>query len=93
MYRNYLTLKFNKIMEVHDKSFVVEKSTHPHVLESEKAIEIEKIDDSTLDITLNGNSIVTHGQHGTLKIDTKRVIKYVQKEVNPVTRKIQNAFD
>lgn len=76
-----------------NENFVVEKSTNPHVLESEKTIEVVNLGEGTLDITLNGNSIVTHGEHGTLKIESNRVIKYNQKELNPVTKKLQNSFD
>ena len=42
---------------------------------------------------VNGDGVVTHGEHGTLKTESKNVIKYVQQELNPVTRKIQNAVD
>ena len=72
---------------------IVEKSTHPHKLESDKKIVVNKIDDNTLDIELNGETIVTHGEHGTLKVESERVIKYNQQELNPVTRSMQRVFD
>jgi len=36
---------------------------------------------------------VTHGEHGTIRTESRTVIKYVQQEVNPVTKKLQNAYD
>ena len=72
---------------------IVENSKNPHVLNSENSIEVNKITDSIFDINLNGNTIVTHVQHGTLKIESQRVIKYLQTELNPITKKIQNTFD
>jgi len=40
-----------------------------------------------------GNAVVTHGEHGTLATESKHVMKYVQQEVNPLTKKMQAAFD
>jgi hypothetical protein len=34
-----------------------------------------------------------HGEHGTIAIESPNVIKYVQQELNPVTKKLQNAWD
>jgi len=36
---------------------------------------------------------VTHGEHGTLVTESENIIKYVQQELNPLTKKMQNAFD
>ena len=80
-------------MEALMNKVVVENSKNPHVLNSENNIKVNKITDNIFDINLNGNTIVTHGQHGTLKIESQRVIKYSQTEVNPITKKIQKAFD
>ena len=44
-------------------------------------------------LQIQGDGIVTHGEHGTIKTESPNVIKYVQQELNPVTRKLQNAYD
>ena len=75
------------------ENIIVEKSNHPHVLETTEKPDVKEINENTLDIQLKGNAIVTHGEHGTLKIDTERVIKYNQYEVNPVTKELQKVFD
>ena len=40
-----------------------------------------------------GHAVVTHGEHGTLATEAQHIIKYVQQEYNPVTQKMQAAFD
>jgi len=74
-------------------SIALEKSTNTHRLESDSNIEVQNITESIVKIKTNGDTIVTHGQHGTLRVESENVIKYVQQEVNPVTKKMQNAFD
>ena len=76
-----------------NNTIALEKSTNTHTLQSSDRIEVKEITDSILMIRTNGESIVTHGEHGTMKVESNDVIKYVQKEVNPVTKKLQNAFD
>jgi sulfur carrier protein ThiS len=76
-----------------NNTIALEKSTNTHTLQSSDRIEVKQITDSILMIRTNGESIVTHGEHGTIKVESNDVIKYVQQEVNPVTKKMQNAFD
>ena len=71
---------------------VLEPSTNTHTLEA-KAIETKDLGNGILKIKTKGNGTVTHGEHGTLKTESDNVIKYVQQEVNPITRKMQNAYD
>lgn len=71
----------------------LEKSTNTHTIQSDSRIEVQPITNSIMKIRTNGETIVTHGEHGTLKVESTNVIKYVQQEVNPVTKKMQNAFD
>lgn len=72
---------------------ILEKSTNTHVLESETSVDVKNLDESTLLLKVKGKGIVTHGQHGTVVTESPTVVKYVQKELNPVTRMMQNAFD
>lgn len=71
---------------------VLEPSTNTHTME---AVEIAKKDmgNGILKLNITGDGVVTHGEHGTLKTESPNVIKYVQQEVNPITRKMQKAFD
>lgn len=73
-------------------SITLEPSTNTHTLEA-KNIEVEDLENGILKLKINGDGIVTHGEHGTLKTEIAHVIKYVQQELNPVTNAIQNAFD
>ena len=74
------------------KKEVLEPSTNTHTLEAE-AIETKDMGNGILKLKIKGNGVVTHGEHGTLKTENPNVIKYVQQEVNPITKKMQNAFD
>jgi hypothetical protein len=76
-----------------ENRIALEKSTNTHHLESKSKIEVKNITESIIKIKTNGESIITHGEHGTLKVESNNVVKYVQQEVNPVTKKMQNAFD
>ncbi len=71
---------------------VLEPSTNTHAV-SANSIEVVNLDNSTLKLKINGDGIVTHGEHGTLVTESANVIKYNQQEFNPITRKLQNAYD
>lgn len=71
---------------------VLEPSTNTHILHAKNVVKKE-ISDGILKLTITGEGIVTHGEHGTIKTESPNVIKYVQQEYNPVTRKLQNAYD
>jgi hypothetical protein len=72
---------------------VLEPSTNTHRLESEK-IETVDLGNGIMKIkTSSKKGIVTHGEHGTLVTESENIIKYVQQEVNPLTQKLENAFD
>lgn len=74
------------------KEVILEPSTNTHKI-SASNVEAKEAGDSILVLTVEGEGIVTHGEHGTLKTESKRVIKYVQQEYNPVTKAIQKAVD
>ena len=71
---------------------VLEPSTNTHYV-SANSIEVTNLENSTLKLKINGDGIVTHGEHGTLVTESPNVIKYNQQEFNPITRKLQNAYD
>jgi hypothetical protein len=72
---------------------VLEPSTNTHQLESEK-VEVTDLGNGILKLkTSSKGGIVTHGEHGTLVTQSENVIKYVQQEVNPMTQRMENAFD
>lgn len=74
------------------KTVVLEPSTNTH---SMSATDIKVVDhkNGCVELDVKNEGIVTHGEHGTLVTENEVVLKYVQQEVNPVTRKLQNAFD
>ena len=71
---------------------VLEQSTNTHVLHA-RQVKQKNLKNGIVALKIEGEGIVTHGEHGTLKTESPDVIKYVQQEVNPVTKKLQNAFD
>lgn len=84
----YNNLNSNKM-----KQITLEPSNNPHVIESKKEMQIVDQLDSTLQIKTNDVTMVTHGEHGTITINSPIVLKCVQKEVNPLTGIIENAND
>ena len=74
------------------KKIVLEESSNVHSLEANE-IKVKDLGDGVLELEISGDGIVTHGEHGTLKTESPNVIKYVQQELNPVTQKLQKAFD
>jgi hypothetical protein len=73
-------------------NIIVEPSRNTHTLEAQK-IELQDLENGILKLTITGEGIITHGEHGTLRTEATHVIKYVQQELNPVTETFQNAFD
>jgi len=75
------------------RTVVLEPSTNTHTLTA-KSVEVKEVSNGILKIkTSEEGGIVTHGEHGTLVTESPNVIKYTQQELNPVTQKMQNAFD
>lgn len=74
------------------KQLVLEPSTNTHVLEAD-AIEHEAITPEITALHLTGPGILSHGEHGTLVVESREAVKYVQQEFNPVTKALQAAFD
>lgn len=78
------------------KKTVLEKSTNTHATKSNIRVVKEMATMTTMVIDVLGTSmIVEHGHHRTVATEpeTKRVIKITQQEYNPLTKKLQNAFD
>lgn len=73
------------------KTIVLEPSTNTHSMTG--VIDVKPVDASILKIRTAGPSQVVHGEHHTIGIESENVIKYVQQELNPVTGKLQNAWD
>jgi hypothetical protein len=75
------------------KTIVLEPSTNTHRMHSESEIQVTDLGTGILKINTGNKSVITHGEHGTLCTESEHVIKYVQQEFNPLTRKMQNAYD
>ncbi len=76
-----------------EKKFVLEESTHTHVIEGTTVEVVKDFGDGTLQLKIKGNGIVTHGEHGTVITESPNVVKYNQQELNPVTQALQRVFD
>ena len=73
---------------------VLEPTSNTHELEAKQGeIKSTYLDDSTIKLNLKSSAIATHGDHGTLVTESNTVVKYNQQELNPVTRKMENAYD
>lgn len=75
-----------------NQTIVLEPSTNTHTLTANK-VEVKELGNSILKLKIQGDGVITHGEHGVLKTESSTVIKYVQQEYNPVTKAMQNAFD
>lgn len=72
---------------------VLEPSTNTHRMLSER-VEVSDLGHGILKLkTASKRGIITHGEHGTIVTESENIIKYVQQEVNPITRQMQAAFD
>jgi len=71
---------------------VLEPSTNTHRIEAQSIIK-KDLGNSILKLTIKGAGVVTHGEHGTLRTESPNVIKYIQQEMNPITKAFRNAFD
>ena len=75
------------------QTVTLEPSTNTHRLTSTK-VSVEDLGHGILRVEVPaGHAVVTHGEHGTLATESRNVMKYVQQEYNPVTQKMQAAFD
>lgn len=74
------------------KTVVLEPSTNTHSLTASD-VKATTLDNGVMQLDIKGKGVVTHGEHGTLITESARVYKYVQQELNPITKAMQNAFD
>jgi len=73
------------------RTITLEPSSNTHKMTN--VIDVEDMGNSILKVKAGQNSTVIHGEHGTIAIESENVVKYVQQELNPVTGKLQNAWD
>lgn len=74
------------------KIIALEETTNTHKIKAKNVKKIHE-DGSTILIQVKGDGVVSHGEHGTIITESPFVLKYVQKEVNPITQKIEDAND
>ena len=73
---------------------ILEPSSNTHVLNAgSNNVSVEDFGNGILKLNISGEGIVTHGEHGIIKTEAPVVLKYVQLELNPVTKLLQNNFD
>jgi non-ribosomal peptide synthetase component E (peptide arylation enzyme) len=73
------------------EKLVLEESTNTHVFESKKAEVLHEAGAVKLVKTETGE--VVHGEHGTMTVNGPYFLKANQRELNPVTKQMQIAFD
>lgn len=75
------------------QTVTLEPSTNTHRLTSAK-VSVTDLGHGILRVSVpEGHAVVTHGEHGTLCTESPNIIKYVQQEYNPITKKMQAAYD
>ena len=74
------------------KTVVLEPSTNTHKLEG-RIVNSTDLGNSMIALEIEGDGIVTHGEHATLVTQSRKVAKVIQQEYNPVSRTMQNACD
>ena len=70
----------------------LEQTTNTHQIEADEITKLHETGSIIL-IKIKGNGIVTHGEHGMMKTEHAYIVKYVQKEINPISKKIEDAND
>lgn len=78
-------------MNMQTKTIALEKSTNTHLLT--EVNDVQQINDSIIKAKVSSGSKVIHGEHGSFAIESDVVLKYTQQELNPITKKLQNAWD
>lgn len=71
----------------------LENTTNTHVLEAQSIKVIKTIDRTTQVLQIEGEGIISHGEHGTLMTESPNIIKYIQQEFNPITGIVEAAYD
>lgn len=74
---------------------VLEPSTNTHKFKGE-VVNVEEVKEAptgTLKMKVNGEGLVSHGEHGTVKTESNYLVKYNQQEFNPLRKKYQAVFD
>jgi len=85
--------------EQENQKLILEHSNGEHYVDLKKSTDVKVIKKfekmGTVVLEPNGAVIVEHGHHFTVKTseDTPCVIKIVQQEYNPVTKKMMNSID
>lgn len=81
-------------MEDQMKGTMLEPSTNTHHLSGE-VVDKKEYDDpvGTMQLRVEGEGLVTHGEHGTLKTESRNLFKFNQQEYNPYRERMQAAYD
>ena len=73
------------------KTVALEESTNTHQLSHVERI--NKTNDFTEVVVDENEAVITHGEHGTMRIESKYAVVYRQNEHNPVTKSYQKVVD
>jgi hypothetical protein len=73
--------------------YILEPSSNTHVLHAGSVVTFKDFGNGVLKLNISGDGVVTHGEHNIIKTEAPVVLKYVQLELNPVTKMLQNVFD
>lgn len=74
------------------QTIALEKSTNTHT--ATKIQSAEELNDGVVSLkATKDESLVLHGEHGPMVLESENVVKYVQQELNPMTKKFRQAYD
>lgn len=72
---------------------VLEPSTNTHKMEGKVKISAELSELKGIVLVTEGQCMVFHGEHGVIVTEEQNVIKLIQQELNPLTKKMMNSID
>lgn len=77
-----------------EQGTMLEPSTNTHRFNG-KVVDEKHYDNpvGTIQLRVEGDGLVTHGEHGTIKTESTNVVKLNQQELNPMKQSMQAAFD
>jgi hypothetical protein len=80
-------------MKNFSESYVLEPSTNTHKLISTQKIVGKELPNGSIMLKIEGEGLVTHGEHGVMKTESSFVMKTNQMEFHPVQKAFTRVWD
>lgn len=70
----------------------LEPSTNTHTLSAPK-VEKEELEEGIMKVDVEGDGVVQHGEHGSMKVESGRTFKFPQYEHDPIQQAMRPTYD